>query len=117
MIILNSSGREWSTLRRVAVLLLTPVLANAGVVYQVAVGPVDDNNMALAAPAVTQYFVEDGKVRVGGKNVRMAYLFKDRTMYVIENASRTVHVLKHATLNQATAHYADAVQQLEAAAA
>ena len=121
MIILSSSGREWSTLRRVAALLLTPVLANAGVVYQVAVRPVDDNNMALAAPAaapvVTQYFVEDGKVRVGGKNVKMAYLFKDRTMYVIDNSSRTVHVLKHATLNQVTAHYADAVQQLEAAAA
>ncbi len=121
MIILSLSGWEWSTLRRVAALLLTPVLANAGVVYQVAIRPVDDNNMALAAPAaapvVTEYFVEDGKVRVGGKNAKMAYLFKDRTMYVIDNPSRTVHVLKHATLNQVIAHYAEAVQQLEAAAA
>ena len=108
-------------MRRVFVLLLTPVLANAGVGYQVAVRPVDDNNMALAAPmaapVVTQYFVEDGKVRVGDKNAKMVYLFKDRTMYVIDNASRTVHVLKHATLNQVAAHYADAVKQLEDAAA
>jgi hypothetical protein len=87
-----------------------------------AVRPVDENIMALqappsAAPVVTQYLVEDGKVRVGDKNAKMAYLFKDRTMYVIDNSSRTVHVLKHATLSQVTAHYADAVKQLEDAAA
>lgn len=101
-------------------LFLAPVLVHAGVVYQVAVRPVDDN-MSLSVqtvPAVvTQYFVEDGKVRVGGKNDKMAYLFKDRTMYVIDQSSRIVHVLKHATLNQVTAHYADAVKQLEDAAA
>jgi hypothetical protein len=108
-------------LRRVFVLLLIPVLANAGVGYQIAVRPVDDNNMALAAPmaapVVTQYFVENGKVRVGDKNAKMVYLFKERTMYVIDNVSRTVHVLKHATLNQVATHYADAVKQLEDAAA
>ena len=38
-------------------------------------------------------------------------------MYVIDSASRTVHVLKAATLVQVTAHYADAVKQLEDAAA
>ena len=108
-------------MRPIFALLLTPVLANAGVVYEMAVRPVDENNMALAAPAaapvVTQYFVEDGKVRVGGANAKLTYLFKDRTMYVIDNPSRTVHVMKHATLSEVAAHYADTVKQLEAAAA
>jgi hypothetical protein len=108
-------------LRQVFVLLLAPALANAGVSYDVAVRPVDQTNIAFAAPTytpvVTQYFVEDGKVRVGGSNAKSIYVFKDRTMYVIDNPSRTVHVLKHATLSQVVAHYADAVKQLEDAAA
>lgn len=95
-------------------------MAGAGVVYDVAVRPVDENNMALNAPAappvVTQYFVEDGNVRIVGANARMVYLFKDRTMYVVDSRARMVHVLRHATLHDLTAHYADAVQQLEAAA-
>lgn len=115
---------ESSTLRQLFALLLAPVLVNAGVVYDLTVQPVDQSNIALvsptaptAAPAVTQYFAEDGKVRVGGADAKTVYVFKDRTMYVIDNTSRSVHVLKHATLSQVAAHYADAVTQLEAAAA
>lgn len=100
------------------------MLANAGVVYEVAMRPVDQSNIAPVSsaapsspPVVTQYFVEDGKVRIGGPKARRVYLFEDRTMYVIDNTARLVHVLKHATLNQLAAHYADAVRQLEAAAA
>jgi hypothetical protein len=98
-----------------------PVAAHAGVAYEVAVRPVDDNNLALeATPApavVTRCFVEDGEVRVAGAGAKLAYLFKDRTMVVIDAPSRTVHVLKHATLSQYLSHYADAVRQLEDAAA
>lgn len=105
-------------------MLLTPVMAGAGVAYDVSVQSVDQSNMAPvspnaldAAPTVTHYFVEEGKVRVGGADAKTAYVFKDQTMYVIDNTSRTVHVLKHATLSQVAAHYADAVKQLESAAA
>jgi hypothetical protein len=102
-------------------LLLIPIVARAGVLYEVAVRPVDENNLSLAAtaptPKVTQYFAADGKVRIGGANAKLAYVFKDRTLYVIDNSARTVHVLKHATLAQVAAHYADAVKQLEDAAA
>src|SRR3984957_15242906 len=70
-----------------------------------------------APPAVTQYFSDEGQVRVGGPKAKMVYLFKDGIMYAIDNSSRTVHVLKHATLSQVSAHYTDAVKQLEAAAA
>jgi hypothetical protein len=98
--------------------------ANAGVVYEVAIRAVDQSNIALvsptapvSAPVVTRYFTEDGKVRIGGANAKTVYVFKDRTMYVIDNTARIVHVLKHATLSQLAAHYADAVKQLEDAAA
>ncbi len=108
-------------MRPILALLLIPIAARAGVLYQVAVRPVDESNLALAAvvptPKVTQYFTADGKVRIGGENAKLAYVFKDRTMYVIDNPVHTVHVLKHATLAQVVAHYADAVRQLDAAAA
>jgi hypothetical protein len=109
-------------LSRVFALLLIPTLANAaGAVYEVAVRPVDENNLTLsgtpAAPVITHCFTQDGMVRVDGASAKVSYLFKDRTMYVVDNASRTVHVLKAATLGQVTAHYADAVKQLQEAAA
>ena len=95
-------------------------MAVAGVGYDLAVRPVDENLSSLSAPAapavVTHYFVEDGQVRAGGNDAKTSFLFKDRTLYVIDHASRTVHELKHATLSQVLAHYADAVRQREEAA-
>jgi hypothetical protein len=110
-------------LRPGVALLLCPFLANAGVIYDVTVRPVDQSNMALdsptapaSVPVVTQYFVEDGKVRVGGAHAKTVFVVKDQTIYVIDNPARTIHVLKRATLSQVAAHYADVVKQLEAAA-
>ena len=71
----------------------------------------------LPLPLLTEYFVEDGKVRIGGAHAKTVFVFKDRTIYVIDNASRTVHILKRATLSEVAAHYADEVKQLEEAAA
>jgi hypothetical protein len=114
----------WNVAAAIFALLLNPASANAGVGYDVVIQPVDQSNMALAsptaprlAPVTTRYFAEDGKVRVGAADAKTAYVFKDQTMYVIDHAARTVHVLKHATLLQVAAHYADAVKQLEDAAA
>jgi hypothetical protein len=111
-------------LKLLCALLVVPGLAGGGVRYDVEVRLLDQTNMALAspgaptaAPAVTQYFSDEGQVRVGGPNAKMVYLFKDGTMYAIDNSSHTVHALKHATLSQVSAHYTDAVKQLEAAAA
>lgn len=116
--------KERSTLRMVLALLLVPLTANAGVVYEVAVRPVDQSELALSSPnappvtpVVTEYFVETGKVRVGGAKAKTAYVFKDKTMYVIDTLSHVVHVLHHATLGQVAAHYAEAVKQLQEAAA
>jgi hypothetical protein len=106
----------------IAVTALTAV-AQAGVLYDVEVRPLDQTNLApsspgAAAPAVvTQYFAEGGKVRIGGPNAKMVYLFMDGLMLAIDHTARAVHVLKHATLTQVAQHYADAVKQLETAAA
>jgi hypothetical protein len=104
------------------VLGMGPGLANAGVVYDLTVRPVDESNLAhlsapAATPAVTEYFVEGDKVRVGGAYAKRVFVFKDRTIYVIDHTSRTVQVLKRATLSEVAAHYTDAVKQLEEAAA
>lgn len=103
-------------------LLFCPVIANAGVVYDFGVQEVDQSNLApvssgVPASAVTRYFVESGKVRVGAAGAKTVYLFKDQTVYVVDDASRSIRVLKHATLSQVIAHYADAVRQLQEAAA
>jgi hypothetical protein len=116
--------QETGILKHLCVLLLTPMLADAGVVYDVAIRSVGPTNLAVSAPessavgaVVTHYFVQDGRVRVGGPNAKIIYVFDDRTMDVIDNTTHTVHVLAHATLGQVAAHYAEAVKQLENAAA
>jgi hypothetical protein len=114
-------GKSTHLLARV-VLGLSPGLANAGVLYDLTVRPVDESNLAhlsapTATPAVTEYFVEDGEVRIGGAYAKTVYVFKDRTIYVIDHPSRTVRALKRATLSEVAAHYADEVKQLDAAAA
>ncbi len=102
-------------------LLVCPVIADAGVAYDLGVQEVDQSNMAAASPLpaapVTRYFVDGGRVRAGAAGAKTVYLFKDQTVYVVDEASRSVHVMKHATLSQVVAHYADAVRQLEDAAA
>ncbi len=67
--------------------------------------------------AVTRYFAENGKVRVGGAGAKTVYLIEDRTVYAIDEGSQSVRVLKHATLSEVAAHYTDAVRQLQEAAA
>jgi hypothetical protein len=111
-------------LRYAFALLFCPVIVDAGVAYDFNVQAVDQSNMApvsagapAPAPIVTRYFVENGKVRVGAAGAKTVYLLEDRRVYVIDDASRSVRVLKHATLSEVTAHYADAVRQLQEAAA
>jgi hypothetical protein len=111
-------------LRYAFALLFCPVAANAGVAYDFNVQAVDQSTLASVstrasapAPIVTRYMVDNGRVRVGAAGAKTVYLFEDRTVYVIDDASRSVRVLKHATLSDVTAHYADAVRQLQEAAA
>lgn len=100
-----------------------PVLAQAGVSYQLSVEAVDAGNVAPVSalpppqPAIRNYFVEHGEVRVDGAGGSLAYLFKDRTMFVIDVRQRIVHVLKSATTADFLARYATAVKQLDAVAA
>lgn len=79
--------------------------------------PVTPGSAVTPGSSVTPYFVESGKVRIGAVNAKAVYLFKNQTVYVIDEASRTVRVLPNATLSQVVAHYADAVRQLQDAAA
>jgi hypothetical protein len=111
-------------LRYAFALLFCPVIAQAGVTYDFGVQRVDQTNLASAspsdsaiAPTVTRYFVDEDRVRVGAAGAKTVYLLEAGTVYAIQEVSRTVRVLKHATLSQVATHYADAVRQLEDAAA
>jgi hypothetical protein len=112
-------------LRYAFALLFCPVIANAGVVYDFNEQLVDQSNLASVAPSgssyggplVTRCFVDKGRVRLGAPGAKTVYLIEDRTVYVIDEASRSVRVLEHATLSDVAAHYADAVKRLQEAAA
>ena len=102
--------------------IFTAAWANAGVVYDVSVRSLNPSfalnpSTEPNIPAVSQYFVEGGSVRVGGTHAKTVRLFKDRTLYVIDHTSRSIHVLEHATLAEYSAHYAAAVKQLQDTAA
>jgi hypothetical protein len=107
----------------ITALFLVPLAAAAGVEYDVNIRPVDQSNLSIAArdPLATviktPVFVQDGKVRMGGPAAKRIYLFKGRTMTVIDVAAATAHVLEHATLSQVSAHYAEALRHLDEVAA
>ena len=65
------SNKDQALLRLFCALLVIPVIADAGVLYDVEVRPLDQTNLALAssgapaaAPVVTRYFSDQGEVRV-----------------------------------------------------
>jgi len=105
-------------------MLFCPVVAQAGVAYDLAVQRIDRSSLASpsaaapeSAPILTRYFVDDGKVRVGASGARTAYLLEAGTVYAIDEASHSIRVMKHATSSQVAAHYVETVRQLQEAAA
>jgi hypothetical protein len=98
----------------VVTLIGVPLTAEAGVVYDFTVRSRDQ---PANSPAISKYFVQDGKVRVGAPTAKTAYVFKDRIMYVIDNPNKSVDVMKNATLARVAAHYTGVLKQLEDAAA
>jgi len=92
------SNKDLALLKLLCALLVIPVIADAGVLYEVEVRPLDQTNMALAspgappaAPVVTRYFSDEGEVRVGGPNAKMVYCSRTASCYAIDNSSRAVH--------------------------
>jgi hypothetical protein len=71
--------------------------ASAGVVYDVSQRTLVE---PATAPTVIQYFMQDDGVRVGAASAATAFIFKDQTMFVIDNTPRSAQVFKHATLDQ-----------------
>jgi hypothetical protein len=100
--------------RPVLALVLMTGPASAGVVYDVTHRTL---MQPPTAPEVAQYFVQDDKVRVGASDAMAVLIFKNKTVYVIDNTLRSVQALKNATLEQIAAKFADNVKRLEDAAA
>jgi hypothetical protein len=100
-----------------------PVLARAGVSYELRIEAVDAGNVGPVSavppppPVTRNYFVDHGQLRAEAPSGSLGYQFKDRTMFVIDARQRIVHVLKSATTADFLARYATAVKQLDAAAA
>jgi hypothetical protein len=87
--------------------------ADAGVSYDLTSHAVSGSS----APTVAQYFVERGVVRVGAADAPRVLLFKDGTIYIIDNPSKSVHVLQNATLARLQQGRAEQVKKMEDMAA
>jgi len=95
-------------------LALISGMAHAGVVYDLT------NRSLTTSPSgsvVAHYFVQDDKVRVAASDGKMVFIFKDQTIYVIDNTARTVSAEKYATLDQIAAKTAHTLKRLQDAAA
>jgi hypothetical protein len=73
--------------RPVLALVLMTGPASAGVVYDVTHRTL---MQPPTAPEVAQYFVQDDKVRVGASDAMAVLIFKNKTVYVIDNTLRSV---------------------------
>ena len=91
------------------IVLLVPVIAEGGVSYNLTSRPLSGS----ASPTVVQYFVEQGVVRVGGPAAQQIQLFKDGTIYIIDNSSKSVTVLRNATLARIQQGLAEQVNKME----
>jgi len=95
-----------------ALMILFPWLAHAGTPLVI--------NKSLsaqhAAASYAQFYVEDGKVRAGGFDARTVYLFEDRRIYVLDNASRSVRLVTGGLVEQAAARMDQRVEVIEQAA-
>jgi hypothetical protein len=91
---------------------LVPVIAAAGVSYSVTSHPAAGSSV----PTAIQYFAERDMVRVGAPDAGRFQLFKDGTIYIIDNPSKSVDVLRNATLARMQQGLAEQVRKMEDAA-
>jgi len=106
-----------------AAFLESPGVARAGVVYELSVQPVQQSLTTPAspsdsapAPVVTEYFVDHAAVRIGGPAAKTVFLFKGKTMTVLDTTEHIGHLLQRATTAEFLKHYAEEVSLLKEAA-
>ena len=92
---------------------VAPALADAGTLYKVTSRFLAE---APSPPVSVQYFVEEGSVRAGSPDAKVVLVFRDRTIYVIDNVARTILITSNATLDQASAKIAETAKNLGALA-
>lgn len=97
-------------------LALISAAAHAGVVYDL-----EDRSLGgsvTSAPLLVHFTIQDDNVRAAAtSDATLVTIFKDQTIYQINNTSRSVHAFKYATLSQMAAKYADMGRQSEDALA
>jgi len=104
----HTRPRRW-VLRYSFLVLLVPVVTEGGVSYDLTSRPLPGS----AAPTVVRYFVEQGIVRVGAPEAPRVELFKDGAIYFIDNSSKSVTVLRNATLARVQQGLAEQVKKME----
>jgi hypothetical protein len=101
--------------RILALALISGVAAaHAGVVYELGYRSLAQ---PPSAPFAAHYVIQDDKVRVAGSDGTLVFIFKDQTIYILDNTSRTVTTRKHATLDEIAALSAGTLKKLQDAVA
>src|SRR5665213_2635870 len=102
-------------MRLIIGLALISGAAHAGVAYEL-----NQRSLTLqpSASHVAHYSIQDDKVRVAeASDAALVLIFKDQTIYILNNTLRSVVAQKYATLTQIAAKYADTVRHFEDAVA
>lgn len=94
-------------------LLLMPALTQAATSYTLTMRSLTPQEKP-PAPVVAQVSVEAGKVRVDAGN-GSPMIFRDDSIYSIDDKTRTVRVVRNATYDQGAARMVENLKQLRAA--
>lgn len=101
-------------MRAALLCLLLPGLAGADVAYTMSTA----NPAGLGAPPTLAFYAgQGGRLRAAAADGHLTYLFRDRTLYVVEEPAHAVHQIIRATVAQVAAAREQQARQIEASAA
>jgi hypothetical protein len=98
------------TVRLILGLALIPIFAHAGVVYEMTGRSLTDPPKLSSA---AHYVVQGDAIRVATSDGRSVFIFKDDTIYGVDNTLRSVSVSRHETLDQLSATIAEDRRKME----
>jgi hypothetical protein len=95
-------------------LMFLPGLCSAGVTYRMSS---QSFGRLASGPSLSKYSVEGDRIRIEASDGKTVFIFRDETTYVIDTATHSAQVMRHATLAESARQIDESVKRLEEFAA
>lgn len=95
-------------------LLFLPGLCSAGVTYQMST---QSFGRLAGGPFSSEYSVAGDRIRIEASEGKTVFIFRDEATYVIDTATHSAQVMRHATLTESARQIDESVKRLELFAA